>query len=143
MNITTYGYENPSSGDLSKGTNGWMAQVNFDISRLDGHTHNGIDSALLSINSIAPLTLAVASGSWASNSGTPGSGGSGTPAGGFFQLLTVPAGILEINNYIIKFYVSSGNLTSEPVYLLYKRVTATTFNLYSNDSTLNLVCVFR
>ena len=50
VQTTTYGYKNPSIGDFSKGaTQGWMASMNFNITRLDGHSHNGIDSVQLSL----------------------------------------------------------------------------------------------
>jgi hypothetical protein len=54
---TTYGYLNPVTSDLSKGSNGWMASYNFNVSRFDSHSHNGIDSPLLNFGAIAASTV--------------------------------------------------------------------------------------
>jgi hypothetical protein len=139
MLTTTYGYLNPSAGDLSKGTNGWMAQVNFDITRLDGHSHNGVDSALLSINSYAAATVTAPSGSWGVNPG-----GSGLPSTGYVQTVTTPASISEINNFSVKFLISTaGSRQYQPLELFYARITGTSFKLYSSDNSIDVLCVFR
>lgn len=139
MDTTTYGYLNPSSGDLSKGVNGWMAQINFDISRLDGHTHNGVDSALLNIGALSSLTVVAPAASWVVSTG-----GAGLPASGYMQTVTVPAAISEINNFTVKFLQNSGGAKQyQPLQLFYARLTATTFNLYCNDNTIDVLCVFR
>jgi hypothetical protein len=139
MVTTTYGYLNPSSGDLSKGTNGWMAAINFDFSRWDGHSHNGVDSALLNIGAIAAQTVVAPSGSWTVNSG-----GTGLPSSGYVQTVTVPAAIGEINNFSVKFIINtSGSTQYQPLDLFYARLTGTTFNLYSNSNSIDVLCVFR
>lgn len=136
---TTYGYLNPNSGDLSKGVNGWMAAMNFNILRWDGHSHNGVDSALLNFASIQPQSVSAPSGSWINAAGT-----AGRPQGGYQQTVTAPASVTEINNYNIKFLVSTaGNRQYQPMNLFYARETATTFTVYCNDNTVDLTCVFR
>jgi hypothetical protein len=139
MVTTTYGYLNPSSGDLSKGTNGWMAQINFDISRLDGHSHNGIDSVQLNLSAIVPSTVVAPSGSW-----TTSTGGTNLPVSGYMQTVTVPAAISELNNYTLKFLVNTaGARQYQLLNLFYERLTGTTFTLYCNDNTVDVLCVFR
>jgi hypothetical protein len=139
MQTTPYGYLNPDNGDLSKGTNGWMAAWNFNVLRWDGHSHNGIDSALLNISSISSQTATAPSGSWVASLG-----GTGRPAGGYQQTVTCPAAITEINNYMVKFLISTAGSTQyQPVQLFYARETATTFTVYSNDNAIDLLCVFR
>lgn len=139
MVTTTYGYLNPSSGDLSKGTNGWMAQYNFNVLRQDGHSHNGIDSVLLTFSSITPATVVAPAGSWVNSTG-----GSGLPASGYMQAVTVPAAISEINNFNVKFLVNSnGSRQYQELELFYARITGTTFNLYCNDNSIDVLCVFR
>lgn len=139
MQTTPYGYLNPDSGDLSKGTNGWMAAFNFNILRWDGHSHNGIDSVLLNIASISSQTVTAPSGSWIASSGT-----AGRPVGGYQQTVTVPASVTEINNYTVKFLISTAGSTQyQPLQLFYARETATTFTVYCNDNTVDLLCVFR
>lgn len=139
MNLSQYGYEIPSTGDFSKGTNGWMAQLAFNWARIDQHTHNGVDSALLNIGSFATVSVVAPAASWVANTG-----GSGLPSSGYVQLVTTPAIVGEINNYIVKFLVNtSGSRQYEPLQVFYARVTGTTFNLYCNDNTIDILCVFR
>jgi hypothetical protein len=139
MQTTVYGYLNPSNGDLSKGANGWMAQINFDILRIDQHSHNGIDSALLSSSSFVSTSVTAPASSWITSTG-----GTNLPASGYQQDVTVPAGVSEINNFMIKFLVSTaGTRVNQPLQLFYSRLTATTFRLYCNDNTLDVLCVFR
>lgn len=139
MNVTTYGYQNPSTADFSKGANGWMLAYNFNISRLDGHSHNGIDSVLLNFTSVAAQTVTAPSGSWITNVG-----GSGLPASGYVQTVTVPPAVAEMNNYSLKFLISTAGATQyQPLNLFYARITGTTFKLYSNSNTIDVLCVFR
>jgi hypothetical protein len=139
MQTTAYGYLNPDQGDLSKGTNGWMAAVNFDIDRLNGHTHNGVDSPLLNFGSIAAQTVVAPLASWIASTG-----GTGLPASGYMQTVTVPAAISEINNFNVKFLINTAGATQyQPLNLFYARLTGTTFNLYSNSNTIDVLCVFR
>jgi hypothetical protein len=139
MVVTTYGYENPSSGDLSKGTYGWMAQINYDILRLDGHSHNGTDSTLLPISSVSASSVVAPASSWTVNSG-----GTNLPVSGYVQTVTVPATISDINNYLVKFAVNtSGNRQYQALDLFWVRITASTFSIYCNDNTIDVLCVFR
>lgn len=139
MTPTTYGYENPDTGDLSKGSTGWMAQINFDIARLDAHSHNGIDSVLLNISSFATQTVNAPAGSWVANSG-----GSGLPSSGYKQTVTAPVVIGEVNNYIIKFLVNTAGATQyQELDLFYTRASATTITIYCSDNSIAVLCVFR
>lgn len=139
MQTTVYGYEIPDTGDLSKGANGWMSAQDFNWARISAHTHDGIDSALLSTLTFTSGTVTAPAASWAVNPG-----GSGIPAGGYVQSVTVPAPVGELNDFMIKFYISTAGVTQyQQVYLDYKRTSGTTFNLYCNDNTVDIVCVFR
>lgn len=139
MLTTSYGYLNPSQGDLSKGLNGWMAAINFDIDRFNGHSHNGVDSPLLTFGSIAAQTVVAPAASWTVNPG-----GSGLPSSGYVQTVTVPAAISEINNFNVKFLINTAGVTQyQPLNLFYARLTGSTFALYSNSNTIDVLCVFR
>lgn len=128
MTITTYGYKNPDIGDRAKGTTGWMASYNFNVTRFDGHSHNGVDSALLTISSITALTQSISSASWGSSGNT------------YKQTVTVPAAVVEINNVIVKF-INGANGHIMPLH--YVRLTATTYDLFCNDNTVNLTAAYR
>lgn len=132
MQTTTYGYKKPQQGDRAKGSSGWYAAINYNTDRLDGHNHDGSNSASLSISAIAALTATVSAGSWS------------VSGNGYVQTVTVPAGITEVNNYSVKFVATApAGIASEVVYLQYKRLTATTIRVYSNDNTLAATAVFR
>jgi hypothetical protein len=72
-----------------------MAQLNFDIIRLDGHTHDGINSSLLPLSSFPPYTVSAPAASWVLNSS------------GYSQVVTVPAGVTEFNLYELQCYIES------------------------------------
>lgn len=139
MTPTAYGYLIPDTGDLSKGANGWMAANDFNWARISGHTHDGVDSPTLAVNAFSPYTKNAPAASWAANPG-----GSGIPAGGYVQTVTVPTGITEMNDYMIKFLINTAGATRyQQVYLDYNRLTGTTFQLFSNDNSVDILCVFR
>lgn len=136
---TAYGYRIPDTNDLSKGASGWMTSLAFNWARVSAHTHNGTDSPLLTINAFSPYTVEALSGDWAANPG-----GSGIPAGAYRQLVTAPAGITEVNDYLVKFIISTVGATRyQQVYLDWQRQSGTTFYLYCNDNTIDILCVFR
>ncbi len=139
MTPTTYGYKIPDMGDLSKPANGWMAANDFNWARISDHTHDGIDSPLLSSLVFASATVAAPLASWVANAG-----GAGIPAGGYKQTVTVPTGVTEINDFMVKFLISTAGVTQyEQVYLDYIRLSGTTFTIFSNDNTVSILCVFR
>jgi len=147
MTSTTYGYLNPNQGDLSKGTTGWMVAMNSNWLRIDQHSHNGIDSTLLTSASIVPLTLSgasvVAHANWVAVSGLLPN--AGIPQSGYYQLLTVPSGVTEINNFNLTFLVANNveSKQNQPLNLAYARVTGTSFRLFINDNTIDVNCVFK
>lgn len=139
MHTTTYGYKIPDTGDLSKGANGWMAASDFDWARIGAHTHDGIDSPTLNSLNFTSSSVSAPAASWAANVGT-----SGQPIGGYKQTVTVPAGVTELNDFNIKFYISTvGTKRYQQVFLDYIRTSGTTFTLYSNNNALDITCVFR
>jgi hypothetical protein len=134
MEFTTYGYRLPETGDTSKTSTGWFASMEFNISRLDAHNHDGNNSPLLTMASFAPYTNTAAAASWAAD----GSGG------GYKQTITVPTGITEINDYHVEFiFTAPAGLVGQRVNLGMKRLTATTFEIYCNDVTAAFTIVYR
>ncbi len=140
MDTTTYGYLNPTIGDKSKGSlNGWMYAMNFNIDRFDGHTHNGVDSPLLSIPNFSPYTVIAEAADWVVNSG-----GTGLPSTGFHQEVNLPTGLGELNNFTPKFLINTaGPRQFQPLQLFYTRISATVFDLYCNDDSIDVLCVWR
>jgi hypothetical protein len=132
MDTTTYGYKKPTSGTRAKGSSGWMQALNYNTDRLDDHNHDGSNSALLEMSSFTPYTNTIAAASWSAS------------GAGYKQTVTVPAGVTDINNYNVKFVASApAGVASQIIQLHYKRLTATTYELYCNDATLALTAIYR
>lgn len=55
MTTLTYGLKAPDDGDQSSGASGWFAALRANFVAIDGHTHNGVNSALISIANVSPL----------------------------------------------------------------------------------------
>lgn len=134
MITTTYGYRVPEAGDRAKGASGWMQAIEFDIDRLDGHTHDGIDSSLITIASFSPFTNTLLAANWVADGS----------AGNYKQTITVPNGITEINDWNVKFIASApGGMVGEVLYLPYDRQSGTTFEVYCNDNTVACTILYR
>lgn len=122
---TARGYRKPQSGDR-----GWYSDLEFNIDRVDAHSHDGSDSVALPSSSITKSTQDVLAASWVSQ-------GEGT----FKQTLTIPTNY-SWNDMQVRFYVNGGGMDGEEVILSVKKVSATTFDVYINDNTLALKAVY-
>lgn len=136
MQLTTYGYQNPQDDDTGEV---FFPSLNFDILRLDAHSHNGIDSTLLATNSVAVTTQAIASSGWSAPDASGscnqvvtlpsvGNGGSG---GAAVQLLYAAIGI-EIRL----------TATGERVYPKIVAASTTTYTIYTNDNSQNYTAIY-
>ncbi len=120
----SYGYVKPVSGD--RGAVFWPA-LEDDITRLNGHDHDGSDSARLTTAASTVLTSSISSGSWSSQ-------GNGT----YKQTITLPGTLSEFNNVMVNFKDSTGNYC----FLKTVRVSATTYDVYINDNSVSLTAVY-
>lgn len=121
----TYGFKRPEAGDLAST---WMANLSDNVTRQDGHSHNGTDSPLLAPAAITKYSSTISSGSWSS-----------AGSGYYTQTITVPAGITEINNYSIYFYITS---TGERIFPGVVRASATTYTVTVLDNSLALTAKY-
>jgi hypothetical protein len=132
MVTTSYGYRVPEAGDRAKGSLGWYESIEFDIERLNDHSHNGIDSAQLNVNSFSPFTATLAAADWV------------VSGSGYSQDASTPVGIDDISNFNVKFIMTApAGMVGEVAYLGYDRLTATTYRVYCNDNTVALTVLFR
>lgn len=132
METTTYGYKKPESGDRAKGSSGWMQALNYNTDRLDAHNHDGTDSPLLEMSSFTPYSGTILAAAWSAS------------GAGYKQTVTVPAGVTDIANYNVKFVATApAAVLSQTIDLHYKRLTATTYEVYCNDNTLALTAIYR
>lgn len=123
--LLSKGYKRPNTGDPGST---WMPDEEDNITRLNDHTHNGTDSFLLNASLLTKDTSVAASGNWVDNG-----------AGGYNQTITVPATISEINNHLLKVYITSTGAIINPGFA---RVDPTSYTLTVNDNTLDLTVVY-
>lgn len=124
MVILSYGFKNPENGD--KGSI-WFPALNFNIVQLNGHTHDGVTSALINSAALVGGSVSIPSGSWTLD-----------VTGRYKQDVTVPAGFtMDAFNILVR--LSTGDL----IYPSIEKLTSTTFRIYTLDNTLTYTAVFR
>jgi hypothetical protein len=123
MQTLSKGYKLPETGD--KGTLFFPA-LEFNIQRLNDHTHDGTDSAQLSASAISAITDTISFAGWSLVSG-----------GTYKQTVTMPVG-LDFDDYVPTFR----NLLGHILYLSVEKVTASTYDVYINDPTQSLVVTY-
>lgn len=124
MLTLTYGFQKPQSGDRSSAL---FTALEQNIQKVNDHTHDGANSPLLDAKNIQASSQALSSGNWVTYGG---------PAGFFRQLVTLPTGFLFDT---VQF---SFRLNGNPICLEVEKVSATTYYLYSNDSTISPTAVY-
>lgn len=122
----SYGYKTINNGD--KGMTVFDAE-NANVTRLNGHTHNGTDSAPLTAQSITGITGTIASADWLANG----------PTGFYRQLVTVPSGF-DFDLVQISFRTSGSS--GEYVLPHVERVSDTQYYVYTNDNSQSFVACY-
>jgi hypothetical protein len=119
MSITlSYGYKKPENGD--KG-DVFFPDLEFDIQRLNDHTHNGVNSANIPTTSISSVKQPLPSANWLLES-----------AGKWYQELTLP----NDANYSDVFIMVK-NSAGDQMFLDIKAGTSSKkYKVYSNDNNL-------
>jgi len=121
MLILSKGYKLPQTPDTGDVV---FPALQFNIQRLNDHTHDGVNSQLL-----ASANTPILSGNWVA-----------APIGGgvFRQTVTMPAGY-SYDQASIWFKLSTG----EFVYPSVERISATQYWIYTNDNSLNYTAYYR
>lgn len=120
----SYGFILPETGDLASS---WMDNLEDNITQLNSHDHDGVDSSLLTPASITKYTTTIAATGYTDDGG-----------GNYSKTITVPSGILEFNNYHVFFYVTA---TGERINPGVTRASATTYTISLNEQ-LALTAVY-
>ena len=124
MLTLSFGYKKPQSGD--KGPVVFPA-LEFDIQRLNDHTHNGVDSSPLPPTSSTTLSDTLLPGSWT------------LVANGIYkQVVTMPAG-LTFDNALKCFRLSSGFEAALSV----KKLSASQYEVYINDASETVTVLYK
>ncbi len=120
----SYGYINPQNGDPGST---WFPALNSNITQLNDHAHNGVNSAQISGAYITSGSVSIPSGSWVAD-----------VTGRYKQDVTVPSGY-NMTQYSITFYLSTGEIVHPSI----TQLTGTTFRIFGPDNTLSYVAVFK
>lgn len=124
---TTYGYKRPENGD--RGT--WWTDLTYNIDRLDTHSHDGANSALIPTKNITKHVQTIAVATWVLISN-----------GNYYKNVAMPTGFLFSTGVSVKFYVDGGSEDGAEVFLTLEKNSDSNFKIYSNDNTLALKAVY-
>lgn len=123
MLTLSYGYKLPQTGDYGSV---FFPALEDDITQLNNHTHNGIDSAILSSTSVNPTSDSILAVNWSATSG-----------GTYRQLVTTPPSI-SFDSYGMAFRITNGADIGVEIHPTILKVSNTTYYVYVNDNTINL-----
>lgn len=122
----TYGLKKPTTGDSGASL---FADLEGNITQLDGHTHNGTDSAQLPAQSIAGVSQTISNASWSASGAT----------GHYRQLVTVASGF-DFDEVQISFRLTG--TTGPYIYPTVERVSDTQYYVYTTDNSLDYLAIY-
>jgi len=131
MLTLTFGYKLPEDGD--KGSVFFPALA-FDIQRLNDHDHDGQNSTKLTAQSVGALIddTSIVAANWSAVAGQPGT---------YKQTVTMPPNT-DFDDYGIYLQVKDGVNVGIVINPSIVKVGAATYDIYSNDNTLNLIAKY-
>lgn len=127
MLTLSYGYKKPQTGD--KGSVFFPA-LEDNFQRLNDHDHDGLNSKKLSATSVQSVSQTLLSASWA-----------GVGDGLFRQLVTCPSTIL-VDEQAMRFQIASGPKAGHFFHPSVEKVSANTFYVYINDSSVDVKVLY-
>ena len=130
MYLTKYGYAVPEAGDES--STEWQPDLSNNIKRYSDHRHDGVDSAKISFASIQKVTSVVYQASWSAYGN-----------GEFKAVVNMPSGYSFDNTNIIFTIVTPGHIGEDTrIFPTIHKITNTSFEIYSNDNTIDVGVMF-
>lgn len=120
MKTLTYGYLKPELDDTG---DVFFPAMEQDIQQFNDHKHDGVTGS-----PNTPVSQTITSAGWAAVAGKVDT---------YSQLVTMPTNLFY-DTSVINLRLSSG----EPVYLSIVRTSTTTYTIFSNDNTLNLIAEY-
>lgn len=124
MQTLTYGYKKPETNDRGSVV---FPAMEDNITRLNGHNHDGSNSAQLPATSMVATTQTILAADWVDQTN-----------GMYRQLVTLPAGF-TYDTVSVNVRLTSGHY----IYPTIEKVSATTMYVYINDNSLDLKLVYR
>jgi len=124
-----YGYYDVIAGEESSTI--WMPHEKFNWNRIASHKHDGIDSALLTSMSFAKITQILLSTDWV------------VSGSGYKQPVSMPVGWLYANTFMRFFINKLGDPFDGAEFYPTAVPTGTnTYDLYCNDNTIGVICIY-
>ncbi len=123
MLTLSYGFKKPQTNDRGPVV---FPALEDNWQQVNDHNHDGVNSSLISSTSISKTTKAVLAAGWSSLGG-----------GRWKQTVTLP-GVLLYDSVVITCYDTA---TGDMIYPSIKKASATQFDIYVNDNTLNITAV--
>jgi hypothetical protein len=125
MQILSYFFKKPETGD--KGSVFWPA-LEEDIQQLNDHTHDGVNSALLSPFAITAITQSLLAANWVATSG------------GTYRQLVVMPGVATLNSHFVVF--KDQTAATKQLFLETEKVGANTYYVYINDNSVDITAYY-
>lgn len=122
MTVLTYGLKVPVNGDVGGDV---FPAMEDNITQLDGHTHNGSNSSLLTAASSTAVTASVASGTWVATSN-----------GNYRQAITLPASFSYDTTQIAM------KVSNNQVFAKIEKISASQYYVYTNDNATAFTAVY-
>jgi hypothetical protein len=123
MIVLSFGYKKPQSGDRGSI---WFPAIEFDIERLNTHSHDGLNSAVLSTGSSFSVSQNLPT-VWTSDG-----------LAQYKQSVTIPSPI-KYDTCVIQFRKTDDKSI---LHLTAVRTSINTFDVYTYDSTLDVTVVY-
>lgn len=123
--VLTYGQKIPEAGDRGVPL---FQDLEDNFTRLDSHNHDGVNSPLLTAQSLAGISQTILAANWVTYGG---------PIGHYRQLVTMAPGFL-FNTTKIGFRTTAGQY----IYPTVERVSNTTYYLYTIDNTSDVIAIY-
>lgn len=123
MLTLSYGFKKPQTGDIN-----FFDELEGDIQQLNDHTHNGVDSSLLTPASLNAIAQTISSAGWA------------TAVNGIYSQTVTMTSPYSYDNVIISFRITSDKSF---IPLECVKVSSNSYTIYSNDNTLALTAYYK
>jgi hypothetical protein len=127
MQTLTYGYKKPQTGD--KGSVFFPA-LEDNFQRLNDHDHDGANSKKLSATSVQSVAQTLLAAGWV-----------GVGNSLFRQLVTCPSTLL-VDEQAMRFQIASGPKAGHFFHPSVEKVSANTFYVYINESTVDVKVLY-
>ena len=124
METLPYGLKRPQNGDKGQRL---TDALNENITQLDGHTHDGVNSPTISTAAIDKITQPIPNANWSN------------PVNGVYSQVIVMTGGLQFDKTTISFRDTD---TGKSMSLQFQKVDATSYRVYCNDNTKNVTALY-